>query len=411
MARDRKAEAAAPIHAADIPQTSLPENPERKRAIEEAAREAAQSENLAGPPETPPEWAGAPLYGALVRTLLPELPDLLSHSELPELSTASVTAASSLVRSRPVVCPPDQLSAIDDEVFPDLASAVRYASESRLPFESILLDFTPASGRQAATIEWQGPPGHGAAPPAQLRGMIVSSSENDRLTYFCPIISVDGGPPELVGLVDVEWDQLDPPPSPQRIARRVAHFEPRFYTGSAIQELLGDQGPPAGGFFLAATPEDPTDQDAEDRAFFLAGAVAVFFTEALKVLYLLDSTNIELAEVDLPRQSRRRAARKGTPIASEIRISRGKSRSTDNAAHQPDDARLSHQFEVRGNFAHYGPDTYLYQHSDPEHLKPCPRCGRCRRVWRPPHIRGPEDKPLVVKVRKIPPLPSDASPR
>ena len=101
----------------------------------------------------------------------------------------------------------------------------------------------------------------------------------------------------------------------------------------------------------------------------------------------------------MSRQVRRQAERSGTEIASVIAIRAPTKQEKDERA-ETGSRDYSHRFEVRSNFAHYPEGTWLFAHSNPEQIKPCPRCGRCRRIWRSAHIKGPTDKPLVVKVRQ-----------
>jgi hypothetical protein len=42
----------------------------------------------------------------------------------------------------PIVCPPEQLNAVADDVFGDLGEALEYTAIARLAFEEVFFDFT-----------------------------------------------------------------------------------------------------------------------------------------------------------------------------------------------------------------------------------------------------------------------------
>jgi hypothetical protein len=172
-----------------------------------------------------------------------------------------------------------------------------------------------------------------------------------------------------------------------------------MFSVSAAMEALGETPRAVPGALMGVARGKIPDADVTHFQMFAATMTGTAVRQTLKVLYLLDSTNVELAPAPVTRQVRRNAERQGARIAWTVRL-----RQTTRAEQgdQPAGTReYSHRFEVRGNFAHYAAGTWLYEHSAPEEIKPCPRCGTCRRVWRPAHIKGPRDRPLAIKIRRI----------
>lgn len=116
----------------------------------------------------------------------------------------------------------------------------------------------------------------------------------------------------------------------------------------------------------------------------------------LNVLFLLETPNVELVEGG-DRPARRRAAREDRRIAAIVQIhSNGKryvSRGGDG-----EHMDYSHRFEVRGHYKHFPIGTRTADNR-PDLLRDCPRCGKCRRIWCPPFIKGSPDLPFVPKVR------------
>ncbi|HWW67254.1 MAG TPA: hypothetical protein VNY83_04665 [Solirubrobacterales bacterium] len=159
---------------------------------------------------------------------------------------------------------------------------------------------------------------------------------------------------------------------------------PRSVAGGLLGIARGKQGIP--------------EEEIEFFRYSMATATASAVRMAMKALYLLDSANVETVEMPLSRQARRHASRKGKKISWTIAV-RPSKKSREVEGEQS--SSFSHRFEVRGNFAHYREGSWLYEHSPSEEIRACPRCGHCRRVWRPPHIKGPADKPLAIKVRRI----------
>jgi hypothetical protein len=123
---------------------------------------------------------------------------------------------------------------------------------------------------------------------------------------------------------------------------------------------------------------------------------------ALAALYFLESANVFLAQPQVSRQVRRVSERTETPIAQRVyvRAPTRRSRSDESGPRR----EYSHRFEVRGHYRHFGASTRLYRavaRDRPEKLLDLPSRGSCVRIWCPPFVKGPVDKPLVVKSRTL----------
>lgn len=120
--------------------------------------------------------------------------------------------------------------------------------------------------------------------------------------------------------------------------------------------------------------------------------------QIVKIIYFLESSNVELVEGPASRQEKRHVARKGGKIALTVQVRAPKRRvpSGAPAAH----VDYSHRWEVRGHYKHFPVGTRLAD-AAPEKLVDHETLGRCRRVWCPPFVKGPQDKPLVPKIRVV----------
>lgn len=301
-----------------------------------------------------------------------------------------------------LVCPPEQLHAIPDDVFDDLGEAFDYARAARLPFASLYFDFLDEHNH-APLIEIF-PPEMNKPMELELRGVVAGELPDERQTAFLPIVAARGEPPEELGAVMLSWDERVGPEKPKRWRESITSKAGREYeitlcSVSAAMDAVGEQPRPIEGAVIGAARGAREQETHEALQFNLAVATAAATRTALKLLYMLDSTNVNLERMPVSRQKRRQTERDGCEIAWTVAVTPPKSGSAKSS--DPASANYLHRFEVRGNFAHYGPDTQLYQRSPAETIRPCPRCGTCRRIWRPPHVKGPADKPLVVKIRRV----------
>jgi hypothetical protein len=116
---------------------------------------------------------------------------------------------------------------------------------------------------------------------------------------------------------------------------------------------------------------------------------------AIGALKLLEAVNITLDRAH-SRAIRRQAQREHQPLALRVQVAShvgGRSRSTNG------DVRWSHRWTVRGHYKHFGEHTRLAQ-SAPWRVVEDAEHGRHVKVWCPPHIKGPEGRPLVQKARE-----------
>lgn len=307
--------------------------------------------------------------------------------------------ASSMRDARPIVCPPDQLAAIPDDVFADLGEAFDFARETRLPFPSTFIDFVGPMG-DAPLVDF----GITSMPMKfELRGVACAETEEPTQVVFLPVVGGPGEPPEELGMAILARDAHEGSVKPARWIESMPFGGGRsgdvtFFSPSTAMENLGETPRGVQGMLVGSARGTSELERRELLKMNLAVATSVAVRNAIKLLYLLDSENVDLAPMPVSRQVRRKAEREGGEIAWTVHV---RTSTKSNAEKGDGSADYSHRFEVRGNFAHYGPGTRLYETSAPEKIRPCARCGTCRRVWRPPHVKGPENKPLVIKVRRL----------
>lgn len=141
-----------------------------------------------------------------------------------------------------------------------------------------------------------------------------------------------------------------------------------------------------------------TDKDYRDGQTMKADAAEIIAA----VLYFLESANVELVEGQPSRQERRAVERKGGAIALTVAIRQSKKRTHQEG--EPAPREWSHRWEVRGHYKHFPAGTKLAD-AKPDTLVGHPTLGRCRRIWCPPYVKGPEDKPLVPKLRVVESMP------
>lgn len=143
-----------------------------------------------------------------------------------------------------------------------------------------------------------------------------------------------------------------------------------------------------------------------ESAHTAAEQVAQCCAEALNTLYFLESANVEIVERKVTRQVRRHAERKGKQIAKEVWVRSGPR--TASVA-RGGAANHDHRFEVMGRYNHHfaekadGTPSRTFAGMMRRHPTRVVQVdGRdCFRIWQPPHVKGPADKPLVPKVRHV----------
>jgi hypothetical protein len=238
-----------------------------------------------------------------------------------------------------------------------------------------------------------------------MRGVVAGESPDERQTTFLPLIGFDGEPPEETGAVFVSWDSSDtgraePGRWTEEFAGLIPPLSLTMMSISTAMDALDESPRAVAGAVLGCARRDVPEDQVEAMQVQMATLAAQITRQVIKLLYLLDSSNVELAPATVSRQVRREVERRGGEIAWTVRI-REPTRQERGRDETPGTRDYSHRFEVRGNFAHYREGSWLYEHSAPEEIGPCPRCGSCRRVWRSSHIKGPTDKPLAIKIRRV----------
>jgi hypothetical protein len=322
----------------------------------------------------------------------------------PEEELVGRSIGGMLRSARPLVCPPGQLAAISDEVFEDLGQAFEYAAEARLPFEVTFFDFLDESGR-GPDMGLHLVEGGGRDLGLDLRGVVAGESPEEQRTVFLPIAGMHGHPPEELGAAFVDWgSEAQASAEPRRWRESIPAGNGRelhvtLMTISAAMDAIDEQPRAVPGALLGCMRADQGGQDNAALQAVLATSTATAVRMALKLLYLLDSANVEVAPMPVSRQVRRQAERTAAEIAWTVRVRTPQQH--ESRDQQPGQREYSHRFEVRGNFAHHREGSWLYDHSAPQDIRACPRCGRCRRVWRAPHIKGPTDRPLAIKIRRV----------
>ena len=127
-----------------------------------------------------------------------------------------------------------------------------------------------------------------------------------------------------------------------------------------------------------------SQDDAQAATLIIAG-----------VLTFLESANVELIDaIPLPRSHK--AA--GVPHY-EVVVRQGKKRLVYPDGHQPTSADWSHRWEVCGHFKHFRRGVVF--DSNAERRIHTTDGDEFVRIWCPPHVKGPEDKPLIPKTRKV----------
>jgi hypothetical protein len=273
---------------------------------------------------------------------------------------------------------------------------------ARLPFPTTLFDFVDSSG-VAPLMGFHLVDDDGQQLDFELRALLAGETAEDRRTVFVPIVGARDAPPEEIGAAFVDWDDdtsVSSAPARWRETMNVGGgraLELSFISVSAAMEAIGDVPRAVPGGLLGCLRHQQEYLGDRMRTQ-LATQTATAVRLGLKLLYLLDSANVGLERVHVSRQVRRQADRTGAEIAWTVVV---RPSATHAGAAVPGGVEYSHRFEVRGNFAHHPQGSWLFERSPPEEIRACPRCGQCRRVWRPSHVKGPADRPLAIKIRRV----------
>lgn len=283
---------------------------------------------------------------------------------------AADQAAQALDQARVVLVDPEQVT-----VLPDLddSDEIALAQQAHAPFPVTYFDFAGASGTGIDAVsasDFDGQPAR-----SRLVGAMVLS-ERDTLRVL-PVLK---HPDALPDGMDVNIPAVVTFPRDGQPPRAKSRFEVVRLTDtkSLVPSVAGD-----------------------DPEFLRVLESAVAFAEpALKVLMLLESANVLVEPRRLGPRNLRRVEQGERRPPYVIAIQQRQIAASPESSSTDPGRRLSVRFEVRGFYRHYGPDTPIGR-SSADKLREVPGRGRCVRVWTPPHVRGPADQPLTIRVRKL----------
>ena len=330
-----------------------------------------------------PAWAGAPgfafVWSSLERRWRGDYPELFSGVLEPEQFNADETheisreqsrlMMRSLQKARVITIDPEQANQIpplwgcgESEHYGGRCAGEGLHYDAfqeefaalRLPFESVFLDF---GGMDIAGILGGG----------HLWGVIfkaddgVSFNADGVHTIAYPFVTRPGG---LASVLPIAL-------SSQRVPGKTL----AIVSESGFEGVRGEEIAEMGGLHLA---------DGVERG--------------VAALRWLESVNVSLQPMRLTGKAQKRAARKGQQIPLTVTVRQPKQTSKRDPSGER--ANYSHRFEVRGHYMHFshGP---IFDATEPANICDVPGIGPCRRVWCPPHVKGPQDRPLVVKRREV----------
>ncbi len=439
----------------------------RSRKKIRSARHAPRRQGIA-PADTPtaslvdvmPSWEGSPGFHPVAIALntilkLPPLARTASGTEV--IGTGDVIAFQALeamMAARPVYIGAEQLRALPDwsegGARDATATGLRYAAQLRLPFDPLFLDFTDPDGspcwvgtseeyalygallftgeshipgalvqhnslalipfgaanRDGAEVRrpWAVPE-HTLTPMQAPIGALIVGEDPVRpggevALGFFGARGIDEWMRALMGVLPAGLASIGEPPLSIQTRARV-------YVGTGgISRLLGafaDHKHTSLGLKEIAA-RYPDDAEALIGEGLLVQELAL---SALRALFLLDSSNVEIVAAPVSRQVRRAVERSQghRQIAMSVQVRARQHASKPRKAGERK-REFSHSFERRGVYRHVtrGP------HAKPEHMKPCPRDdaahrasgGLCRREWVPGHVvSAGEGKPFVPKTRRV----------
>lgn len=122
---------------------------------------------------------------------------------------------------------------------------------------------------------------------------------------------------------------------------------------------------------------------------------------AISAMRLLDAVNVDLIDVPLARAARRRAERENAKPALMVDVRTTSHSSGSDPTGHVGIVDWRQRWTVRGHWKHFGEHTAVARRH-PSRVLDVPGHGRCVKVWCPPHVKGPADKPLVLKTRVVP---------
>jgi hypothetical protein len=348
-------------------------------------------------PRQAPRWAGSLAFERAWAKLMPVVRD--AEFTRGENADPQALMAATLMQSMEAA----HLLKLDPEQFKvrppweQPSAAYEYAVDANLPFPTVFYEFTGPAGyspRITGATSGLGSDEY----PINLAAAIVRRDFLNRLVVEPLIVGPNGWPDVLpVGTIvfgegGEEYEERD---GVAEVLQSLAGVT-SISCGVRLETLMPDS--PVKGWVLFPGTRDEVERD------FPGGATAVLESartmlyigsRVLAALSILDAEVVEIVEAPLERREQRRQEKRGWRISLIVRIRAPKKYRNGNAP-TGEEAHYSHRFWVVGHTKHFGVATQMAM-ARPDLVRPCLRCGACRRIWTPPFVKGPPDKPLILK--------------
>lgn len=316
-----------------------------------------------------PKWEGAPNFSLAWNGAVHVAQDLKQERSMREwgcdsLRHLAAARVLSVEREQVTVLPPvvERLG-FDGLDYDKMGAIVR---RLKPPWPSVFVDI----GGVDMAVRHETPP--------RIMGAVVEEADSEAVEGVTFFVFVDAsGDGRVRPYAHVRFD----------CARgELVTFNPLFGAESDVlaQHIVGD---------AADTVDDIREA--------LANSAGNAIERVIAVLQWLESANVEIVDRPVSRQVRRNAERKGAEIAKVVRVRLPRSWRNGQPPQRSGAINFNHRFEVRGHYKFF-PDTTRLGQADPTKLSWVPeREGYFRRIWCPPFVKGPADKPLVPKTRRL----------
>jgi hypothetical protein len=294
-----------------------------------------------------------------------------------------------LAESRTIVVDPDQAMAATGAI-DDLCSVRDLAQDVRAPFPATLLDFGPGIMRAGWDV-------------GLLGALICDVGLN---TTSLELLMLLGSPTDRSRIAIVYGSSDNFSSREKDVAGDLARYRETLAAARAAAEpdpevVSSLEALVAGAARHLASAEE---LDAARTLIEEDPAMVQLLAAPYASLAVLESANVSLVESANP-YARGHVAQGKPKFDIYIRQGRRSTRGDDGGG-----VEFSHRFEVRGNFAHHfeltakGEPNRLFERWSVEKPEKVINIGGqpCVRIWRPPYVKGPEDKPLIPKIRHLP---------
>ena len=376
-----------------------------------------------------PRWAGSHSFGPVLeqaRKVSRAIPMHLGGTNNAPRQVMAVAEAGELERAHVVRIDPEQV-----EVLPEWESGeelIEYALEAELPFETVYFDFEREGGLA---------PGVGFdmyGNPLTLTGALMFRRVDTGALTVAPIgwpedARIERGSETWSRYETTGWFCFDREvlrnARGDLIAASTMPLVLNALDGTSADATIlsadgcanslagpGDEEKPMlpwpGYAVLPTNRRDMIvtfgEQEAAEQLVWWGDMIWALVKKAMAALTIVEAEECVLVDAPMEKRDRKRAEKRGWPIAQQvvIRPRRKYVNERERVRRETEESRYSHRFWRRGTHAHYPLGTRMAD-TRPDLVKACPRldpetnCGFCRRVWHPPCIVGPDDKPLVLK--------------